>query len=92
MDVPSFENCTIQIFDSSVPRTCCENVTCAARIPEPSCVESNAACRAMRQREADDAQGIGNEARELFQQLQEARRSHSLAQTATRRASGEYDI
>ena len=91
VDVPSFENCTIQIFDSSVPSTCCENVTCAARIPEPSCVESNAACRAMRQREADDAQGIGDKARELFQQLQEARRSHSLAQTATRRASVEYD-
>ena len=90
VDVPSFENCTIQIFDSSVPSTCCENVTCAARIPEPSCVESNAAYRAMRQREADDAQGIGDEARELFQQLQEARRSHSLAQTATRRASVEY--
>ena len=90
VDVPSFENCTIQIFDSSVPSTCCENVTCAARIPVPSCVESNAACRAMRQREADDAQGIGDEARELFQQLQEARRSHSLAQTAMRRASVEY--
>ncbi|CAI8024254.1 Hemicentin-2, partial [Geodia barretti] len=86
------ENCTVQIYNSSVPSTCCENVTCAARVPDPSCVRNNADCRAMRQREAGDAQGVGDEARELFQQLVEARRNRSLAQTAKRRAGVEYEI
>ena len=92
VDIPSFENCTVRIYNSSVPSPCCDYVTCAARVPDPSCVINNTECRAMRQREADGAQGVGDEARELFQQLVEARRNRSLAQTAKRRAGVEYEI
>ncbi|CAI8033856.1 hypothetical protein GBAR_LOCUS19095 [Geodia barretti] len=41
---------------------------------------------------SSDAQGVGDEARELFQQLVEARRNRSLAQTSKRRAGVEYEI
>ena len=89
VDVPSFENCIVQVYNSSVPSTCCENVTCAARVPDPSCVRSNAECRAMRQREA---QGVGDDAREMFQQLVEARKNLSLAQIAQKRATVESEL
>ena len=88
----TINNCTVRVFNSLVESTCCDYVTCAARVPDPSCVRNNTECRALCQREADGAQGVRDEARELFQQLQEARRNRSLAQTGKRRAGVEYEI
>ena len=92
VDVPSFENCTIKIFNSSVPGTCRENVTCAVRAPDALCVANNTMCRTMRQQAANDLEGLRDNARELFQQLQDARRNLSLAQTAKRRVMVELDV
>ena len=92
VDVPSFENCTVRFFNSSVPSTCCENVTCAVRAPDALCVANNTMCRSLRQREANNVQGLREEARELFLQLQEAQKNLSLAQTAIGRNMVEYNI
>ena len=92
IDVPSFENCIIQVFNSSVPSTCCENVTCAVRAPEASCVANNAMCRATRENAAEEVTEVTEEGRELYQQLLEARKNLSLARIAERRATVECDI
>ena len=92
VDVPSFESCTILVYNSSVPGTCRKNVTCAAIVPEPSCVARNVECRAIRQRAAQNATDVREDERELFQQLLEARKNLSLAQTAQKRARVECDI
>ena len=91
VEVPSFENCTVQLFNSSVPSTCCENVTCAVRAPDPSCELNNTRCRTLRENRAQNEMSIREEGRQLFQQLLEARKNLSLAQTAQRRAGVEYE-
>ena len=89
VDVQTFENCTITVYNSSVPDTCCEEVNCAVFAPNATCVMENAMCRALRQNEANN---IREESRALFQQLQAARTNLSLARTATRSAQIQYDI
>ena len=89
VDVQTFENCTITVYNSSVPDTCCEEVNCAVFAPNATCVMENAMCRALRQNEANN---ITEESRARFQQLQAARTNLSLAQTATRSAQIQYDI
>ena len=85
--VPLFENCTIQLFNSSVPSTYCENVTCAVRAPDPSCELNNTRCGTpCENRVQNEASSIRKEGRQLFQQLLEACKNLSLAQTAQRRA------
>ena len=91
MEVPSFENCTVQLFNSSVPSTCCENVTCAVRAPDPLCELNNTRCRTLRENKAQNETSIREEGRQLFQQLLEARKNLSLARTSQRRAGVEYE-
>ena len=91
VEVPSFENCTIQLFNSSVPSTCCENVTCAVRAPDPLCELNNTRCRTLRENRAQNETSIREERRQLFQQLLEARKNLSLARTSQRRAGVEYE-
>ena len=91
VEVPSFENCTIQLFNSSVPSTCCDNVTCAVRAPDPLCELNNTRCRTLRENRAQNETSIREEERQLFQQLLEARKNLSLARTAQRRARVEYE-
>ena len=91
VEVPSFENCTIRVFNSSVPSTCCENVTCTVKAPNPSCELNNTRCRTLRENRAQNELSIREEGRQLFQQLLEARKNLSLAQTAQRRAGVEYE-
>ena len=92
VDVHTFENCTIRVFNGSVPDTCCEYVDCAVFAPNATCVASNALCRLARQKAIEDVQGIREESRELFQRLLDARKSLSLAITAERKANIEYEI
>ena len=88
VDVQTFENCIIQVFDALVPDTCCEEVNCAVFAPNASCVMKNAMCRADRRAESET---LRNESRALFEQLQEARTALSLARTAARRAEVERE-
>ena len=86
-DIYTYENCILEVFNGSVPDTCCENVTCAVFAPEPSCVSGNAMCRVARQEALDNVEDLREEGRELFQRLLEARKNLSLATIAAKRAN-----
>ena len=92
VDVPTFENCTIQVFNSSVPGTCCENVTCVVLAPDPLCVASNAMCRSARKNATEEADDVRQESRELFLRVLDARKALSLAITIEKRASIDLEI
>lgn len=92
VDVSTFENCTVEVFSASVPGTCCEMVSCAIFAPNASCVASNALCRSTRQGVLNSVEGIMQESRELFQNLLNAQKSLSLAQTASNTADIAYKI
>ena len=92
VDVHTFENCTIQVFNGSVPDTCCEYVDCAVFAPNATCVASNALCRVTRQNAFKEVEDIKEESRELFQHVLNAKMSLSLAITAEKRANIEYQI
>ena len=92
VDVQTFVNCNITLFNSTVPDTCCENVTCAVFAPTASCVRGNAFCRSARQNATERAQGIREETRRLFQDLQEARRDLAVARTTAATANVELRI
>ena len=89
VDVPTFENCTITVYNSSLPDTCCEEINCAVFAPNATCVMKNAMCRALHQNESNN---IREESGALLQQLQTARTNLSLARTAARSAQIQYDI
>ena len=91
-NVLTFKSCFVTVFESSVPDTCCEEVSCAVFAPSPVCIMSNAMCRATRQNAAETIEGIREESRTLFQQLQEAQTNLSLARTAAKSAQVQYDI
>ena len=89
VEIPSFENCTVSFFNGSVPGRCCENVTCAERVPDSSCVMSNVMCRRKRQ---NATEGMAQQERELLRELLDAQRDLSLAEIAARRADVNVEI
>ena len=91
VEVPSLENYTIQLFNSSVPSTCCENGMCAVRAPDPSCELNNTRCRTLRENRAQNEMSIREEGTQLFQQLLEALKNLSLARASQRRARVEHE-
>ena len=92
VEVETYETCTITVFNATVLDTCCENNNCVTRVPNATCVINNAMCRAIRQNASENIANIRNESRELFQQLQEARKNLSLARTAARMHQVEFEI
>ena len=88
LDVYTYESCTIEVFNGSVPDTCCDTVDCAVFAPDPSCVTNNAMCRAALQSALDN---VEQENRELFENVLKARMDLSLAKIAARRANVDYD-
>ena len=92
VNVYTYENCTLEVFNGSVPDTCCENVNCAVFAPEPSCVSGNAMCRVARQEALDNVEDLRDESRELFQRLLKARMNLSLAKIAAKRADIDCEI
>ena len=92
VDVLTYEICTLEVFNGSVPNTCCENVNCAVFAPQPSCVSGNAMCRVARQEALDNVEDLRDESRELFQRLLEARMNLSLAKIALKRADIDCEI
>lgn len=89
VEVMTYESCMIEVFNSTVPDTCCDNVPCAIFAPNASCVRDNAICRSTRQ---NASESLENESKQLFLQLKEARKNLSLAQTAKRTAEVEINI
>ena len=83
VDVQTYENCTVTLFNSTVPDTCCDEVGCAVFAPNASCVMKNAMCRSARQNATEELEGTN---KELFQMLQEAQKKLSLARTAASKA------
>ena len=92
VDVLTYVNCNVTLFNSTIPDTCCENVTCAVFAPNASCVSGNAFCRSARQNATERAQGVREETRKLYQDLQEARRNLAVARTAAVTANLELKI
>ncbi|CAI8045412.1 hypothetical protein GBAR_LOCUS25116 [Geodia barretti] len=82
-------NCIVRVFNSLVESTCCENVTCAVRAPDPSCIARNEMCGAMQHQSAVDS--LQNR-RDVFQEFLEAQRNLSLAKAAQNRAGDEHSI
>ena len=83
VDVQTYENCTVTLFNSTVPDTCCDEVSCAVFAPSTSCVMKNAMYRSAREIATEELEGMN---KELFQMLQEAQKNLSLARTAASKA------
>ena len=91
VDVPSFENCAISVLNYTVPSSCCETVTCAVRAPSAECTTNRSSCNAVRENAVKNTPNVTEEVRELFQQLLEARKNLSLAETAYRITGLDYE-
>ena len=83
VDVQTYENCSVTLFNSTVPDTCCDEVSCAVFAPSTLCVMNNAMCRSARETAAEELEGMN---KALFQKLQEAQKNLSLARTAASKA------
>ena len=82
VDVKGYEDCTVEVYSSSVPYNCPEPSDCAILVPNITCVQSNALCRRSRQVALQNVAEAREDIRKPFRDLQEARRNLSLAKTS----------
>ena len=91
VEVERFESCTVKVFNSSIPDTCCNYTDCAIFAPTNSCINTNALCRQSRQMALENVEQAREDIQKPFQDLREARKNLSLAQTAVTTAQIKRD-
>ena len=86
------EDCTLTLFNSSTPRVCCEEVDCAVRAPNASCIQADLLCRQIREVKLIEFQRAREMSMKVLQDLLEAHSNLSLAQTNANTANTRLDI
>ena len=92
MDVQTSKNCSVELFNSTVPETCCKNVTCAMFVADPSCLTNNRVCRSIRESAVESSESITNERQELLQQLLQRQSELIAAETAAQKIELESEV
>ena len=89
-EVQRFKSCPIKIFNSSIPDICCEINECKVFAPTNSCITMNAVCRQSRDLALKNVGEARKDIAKPFQDLQEAHKNLSLAESAV--ASAELKL
>ena len=92
VDVQTSKNCSVELFNSTVPDTCCENVSCAMFVADPSCLTSNRVCRSIRESAVESSESITSERQELLQQLLQRQSELIAAETAAQKIELESEV
>ena len=93
VDMQLSEKCTVEHeLVKNLLDICCENVSCAAFAPNPSCLARNRICRSVRQSTLESLEGITAEERELLQQLLDTQSALVSAQTDSRKAQLQNEM
>ena len=85
------ESCIKQVYSSSVPYNCPEEVECAYSAPSSACIQANAFCRQSRAAALQELEKARESIREPFQRLQQAQNKVSMALTAIASAKNELE-
>ena len=85
------ESCVKQVYSSSVPYNCPEEVECAYSAPSSACIQANAFCRQAREAALQELEKAREGIREPFQKLQQAQNKVSMALTAIASAKNELE-
>ena len=92
VDVQTSKNCSFELFNSTVPDMCCENVSCAMFVADPSCLTNNRVCRSIRESAVESLESITSERQELLLQLLQRQSELIAAETAAQKIELESEV
>ena len=92
VDVQTSKSCSVELFNSTVPETCCENVTCAMFVADPSCLTNNSVCRSIRESAVESSGSITSERQEFLLQLLQRQSELIAAETAAQKIELESEV
>ena len=92
VDMQTSKNCSVELFNTTVPDMCCENVSCAMFVADPSCLTNNRVCRSIRESAVESSESNTSERQELLQQLLQRQSELIAAKTAAQKIELESEV
>ena len=92
VNVYTYENCNVTIFNDSEPDTCCDIVNCALFAPDASCLTTNSVCRSTHQNIFHNIEYLRKEGGDIFERLLIVQNNLFLVKNAAIQANIDYEF